>query len=75
MLEVPACTPKIFFPHAKSIMENEGIEIEDGALLAALEASYEIAPDNRGYYKVLDSLFRDFHLAQKDRKQMQEVLA
>ena len=75
VLEVPACTPIIFFPHAKSIMENEGIEIEDSALLAALEASYEIAPDNRGYYKVLDSLFRDFHLAQEDRKQMQEVLA
>ena len=75
VLEVPACTPIIFFPHAKSIMENEGIEIEDSALLAALEASYEIAPDNRGYYKVLDSLFRDFHLAQEARKHMLEALA
>jgi DNA polymerase III delta prime subunit len=75
ILEVPACTPAVFFPHAKRIMEKEGIEIEDKALLAALEASYDIAPDNRGYYKVLDSLFRDFHLAQEDRKQMQETLA
>jgi replication-associated recombination protein RarA len=56
ILEVPACTPAVFFPHAKRIMEMEGIEIEVKALLAALEASYDIAPDNRGYYKVLDSL-------------------
>jgi DNA polymerase III delta prime subunit len=75
VLEVPACTPAVFFPHAKRIMEKEGIEIEDKALLAALEASYDIAPDNRGYYKVLDGLFRDFHLAQEDRKQMQATLA
>ena len=75
ILEVPACTPAVFFPHAKRIMEKEGIEIGDKALLAALEASYDIAPDNRGYYKVLDSLFRDFHLAQEDRKQMLATLA
>jgi len=75
VLEVPACTPAVFFPHARRIMEKEGIEIEDSALLAALEASYDIAPDNRGYYKVLDGLFRGFHLAQEERKQMQEVLA
>ena len=75
ILEVPACTPAVFFPHAKRIMEKEGIEIGDKALLAALEASFDIAPDNRGYYKVLDSLFRDFHLAQEDRKQMLATLA
>ena len=75
VLEVPACTPVVFFPHAKRIMGKEGIEIEDNALLAALEASYDIAPDNRSYYKVLDGLFRDFHLAQEDRKQMQATLA
>jgi hypothetical protein len=34
-----------------------------------------MAPDNRGYYKVLDGLFRDFHLAQEDRKQMLATLA
>lgn len=68
VLEVPACTPVVFFSHAKRIMEKEGIGIKDNALLAALEASYDIAPDNRGYYKVLDGLFRDFHLAQEDRK-------
>ena len=75
ILEVPACTPAVFFPHAKRSMEKEGIEIEDKALLAALEASYDIAPDNRGYYKVLDSLFRDFHLAQEDRRRMQATFA
>ena len=75
VLEVPACTPETFFPHAKRIMEKEGIAIEDAALLAALETSYDIAPDNRGYYKVLDGLFRDFHLAQEARKQLQATLA
>jgi len=75
VLEVPACTPVVFFPHAKRIMEMEGIKIEDNTFLAALETSYAIAPDNRGYYKILDGLFRDFHFAQEDRKQMQEALA
>ncbi len=75
VLDVPACTPEIFFPHAKRIMEKEGIAIEDAALLAALETSYDIAADNRGYYKVLDGLFRDFHLAQEARKQLQATLA
>jgi DNA polymerase III delta prime subunit len=75
VLEVPACTPEVFFPHAKRIMDKERIEIEDSSLLAALEASYDIAPDNRGYYKVLDALFRDFHLTQEARKQMQANLA
>jgi len=75
VLEVPACTPAVFLPHAKHIMEKEGIGIEDNVLLAALETSFVIAPDNRGYYKVLDGLFRDFNLAQEDRKQMQETLA
>ena len=75
VLEVPACTPEVFFPHAKRIMDKERIEIEDGALLAALEASYDIAPDNRGYYKVLDALFRDFHLTQEARKQLQANIA
>jgi hypothetical protein len=41
-------------------MEKKGIEIEDSTLSAALEASYDIAPDNRVYYKVLDSLFFDY---------------
>ena len=75
VLDVPACSPIVFFPHAKMIMEKEGIEIEDAALLSALEAAYEIAPDNRGYYKVLDGLFRDFYLSQVDRKQIQEALS
>ena len=75
VLEVPACTPPIFFPHAKTIMEKEGIEIQDDVLLAALETSFEINPDNRSYYKVLDGLFRDFYLAQDARSQMQEVLS
>jgi hypothetical protein len=73
-IEVPACTPEVFFPHAKRIMEAESVEISDEALLAALEASYDLAADNRGYYKTLDSLFREFYLAEKAREEMQAVL-
>jgi DNA polymerase III delta prime subunit len=75
VLEVPACAPEVFLPHAKKIMEAEGVEISDSALLAALEAAYEIEADNRGYYKELDKLFRDFYLAETARQQMQSVLA
>jgi DNA polymerase III delta prime subunit len=62
VLEVPACKPDIFFPHAKKIMAGEGACIDDTALLNALEATYEQTPDNRSYYKLLDRLFREYYL-------------
>jgi DNA polymerase III delta prime subunit len=62
-LEVPACTPEVFFPFAKKIMEKEGVEISDEALLEALEAVYEEKPDNRRYYQEIDRLFREWHLS------------
>ena len=75
VLEVPACPPAVFFPHAKKIMENENIDISDVALMSTLEATYSMTPDNRGYYKVLDSLFREFVLAQPALLKMQAELA
>jgi DNA polymerase III delta prime subunit len=62
-LEVPACTPEVFFPFAKNIMEKEGVDISDAALLETLEAVYDEKPDNRRYYQEIDRLFREWHLA------------
>jgi len=68
ILEVPACKPDIFLTHAKKIMAGEGAQIDDGALLKALEASYEQTADNRSYYKQLDRLFREYYLLQLEKQ-------
>jgi DNA polymerase III delta prime subunit len=62
-LEVPACTPDLFFPFAKKIMDIENIEIDNEALFQALDAVYDEKPDNRRYYQEIDRLFREWHLA------------
>jgi DNA polymerase III delta prime subunit len=59
VLEVPHCPAKVFFPRAKHIINSEGYDIDDAALLAALEAVEAITPDNRAYYKKLDELLRE----------------
>lgn len=59
VLEVPHCPAKVFFPRAKHIINNEGYDIDDAALLAALEAVEAVTPDNRAYYKKLDALLRE----------------
>jgi DNA polymerase III delta prime subunit len=68
ILEVPACKPEVFFTHAKRIMAKEGANIDDDALLEALEATYEQTPDNRSYYQILDRLFRECYLRQQETK-------
>jgi replication-associated recombination protein RarA len=58
VLEVPACTPEVFLPHAKHILQSEGVSLDDALLYDALEAAYEERADNRKYYQKLDELFR-----------------
>ena len=58
IVNVPACKPDIFFPFAKSIIEAEGYEIDEGELMNALTAVYRIRPDNRLYYQKMDELLR-----------------
>ena len=70
ILEVPACKPEVFFAHAKRIMAKEGANIDDDALLEALEATYEQSPDNRSYYQLLDRLFRECYLRQQETKEV-----
>ena len=57
-LEVQPCTPSIFFPHAKKIMQSEEIDISDHDLQVKLNAIYAVYKDNRKYYSALDSLIR-----------------
>lgn len=58
VLEVPPCTPDVFLPHAKYILQSEGVSLDDALLYDALEAAYEERADNRKYYQKLDELFR-----------------
>ncbi len=58
ILNVPPCEPQVFFPYAKTIIETEGYEIDNKALMAALEAVYDAKPDNRRYYQTIDEILR-----------------
>lgn len=58
VLEVPHCPADVFFHRAKHIINSEGYEIDDDALLEALEAVEAMTPDNRFYYKKLDEILR-----------------
>jgi len=58
MLEVQPCTPNIFFPHAKKIMQAEEIHISDHDLQVKLNAIYAVYKDNRKYYSMMDALIR-----------------
>jgi len=60
VIDVPPCAPNVFFIHAKKILTAEGVDIDDTALMTALEASYNKSPDNRSYYKLIDQLFRTY---------------
>lgn len=57
-LEVQPCTPTMFFPHAKKIMQAEEIDISDKDLLVKLNAIYAVYKDNRKYYSMMDALIR-----------------
>ena len=58
-LEVQPCTPSIFFPHAKKIMQAEEIDISDHDLLVKLNAIFVAYKDNRKYYSMMDALIRN----------------
>lgn len=57
-LEVQPCTPTMFFPHAKKIMQAEEIDISDHDLLVKLNAIYAVYKDNRKFYSMMDALIR-----------------
>ena len=58
VLTVLACTPEVFFPRAKQILEAEGVKLKDDLLLDMLKETYAKQQDNRAYYKQLNRLLR-----------------
>ena len=46
----------------------ENVEYDEANLLEALEAVYDVKPDNRAYYKKVDELYRTLVLEQASRK-------
>ena len=57
-LHVPPCTPKIFLPYAKKILDSVSVEYDDDALLDGLNTVYKISQDNKKYYQWLDRVIR-----------------
>jgi len=53
-LHVPPCTPQIFLPYAKKILDSVSVEYDDDALFDGLNAVYKLSQDNRKYYQWLD---------------------
>lgn len=58
ILEVPAVEPQLFLQRAKEIIASEGFDIDESALLNALDAAYQLRAENRSYYKKLEQLLR-----------------
>ena len=58
IVHVPPCTPQIFLPYAKKILDSVAVEYDDDALLDGLSLVYKISQDNRKYYQWLDGVIR-----------------
>ncbi len=57
-LELLACEPSIFYPHAKKIFDMEGVHASDQELINCLDVTYTLHKDNRKYYQAMDKLLR-----------------
>ena len=57
-LELIACDPQAFFPHAKKMFVEEGVDFDDQLLLKCLQVTYAKSQDNHKYCQALDSIFR-----------------
>ena len=57
-LYVPPCTPQIFLPYAKKILDSVSVEYDDNVLLNGLSTVHKTFADNRKYYQWLDKLVR-----------------
>jgi hypothetical protein len=58
VLHVPPCTPQIFLPYAKKILDSVSVEYEDDILFDGLSVVYKTFGDNRKYYQWLDRVIR-----------------
>ena len=58
-LHVPPCTPQIFLPYAKKILDSVSVEYDDDVLLDGLKQVFKTYADNRKYYQWLDKVIRN----------------
>ena len=59
VLYVPPCTPTLFLPHAKKILDDVGIAVDQQMLFDRLSVVYTLHGDNRKYYSALDHMIRN----------------
>ena len=57
-LHVPPCSPLIFLPYAKKILDSVSVEYDDDVLFDGLSVVFKISQDNRKYYQWLDRVIR-----------------
>jgi hypothetical protein len=57
-LHVPPCTPHIFLPYAKKILDSVSVEYDDDVLFDGLKQVFKTYADNRKYYQWLDRVIR-----------------
>ena len=58
VLHVPPCSPQIFLPYAKKILDSVSVEYDDDVLFDGLSLVYKTFGDNRKYYQWLDGVIR-----------------
>ena len=58
VVHVPPCTPQIFLPYAKKILDSVSVEYDDDALFGGISLVYKLSQDNRKYYQWLDRVIR-----------------
>jgi DNA polymerase III delta prime subunit len=58
ILHVPPCSPLIFLPYAKKILDSVSVEYDDDVLFDGLKQVFKTYADNRKYYQWLDRVIR-----------------
>ena len=58
VVHVPPCSPQLFLPYAKKILDSVSVEYDDNVLFHGLTVVYKTFGDNRKYYQWLDRVIR-----------------
>ena len=58
VMHVPPCSPQLFLPYAKKILDSVSVEYDDDVLFDGLSLVYKLSQDNRKYYQWLDKVIR-----------------
>jgi DNA polymerase III delta prime subunit len=58
VVQVPPCSPQLFLPYAKKILNSLTVTYDENMLFAGLTQVYKAYADNRKYYQWLDRVIR-----------------